>query len=136
MGRQFLGLYEDKVHKNLKELEKKKELAQAAATAMDTSPDGETLAQTVEKAVAAALRQKNKPAGNKRGKGKEVRTTQCFYSPATNSSLGKRKEARYEEVLSGQPPEKIRWCKESHGLPERRQTKETRDANGIGSFYE
>ena len=48
-----------------KELERKKELAQQAAAAMDTSPDGETLTETVAKAVAAALRQQNKPARNK-----------------------------------------------------------------------
>ena len=40
-----------------KEMEKKKELAQQAAAAINTSPDGETLTETVAKAVAAALRQ-------------------------------------------------------------------------------
>ena len=40
-----------------KELEKKKELAKQAADAMDTVPDGgETLTETVAKAIAAALR--------------------------------------------------------------------------------
>ena len=79
------------------ELEKKKELAQQAADAMDTNPDGETLTETVAKAVAAALRQQNKPPGNKRGKDK-VRVTKNSTPIATNSSLGKRKEPWTEEV--------------------------------------
>ena len=74
-----------------KELEKKKELTQQAAAAMDTSPDGETLTETVAKAVAAALRQQNKAAGNKRWKDK-VSVAKHSVPIATNCSLGKRKE--------------------------------------------
>ena len=87
-----------------RELEKKKELAQQAADAMDTNPDRETLTEMVAKAVAAALRQQNKPAGNKRGKDK-VRVAKNSVLIATNSSLGKRKEPWTEEVPRGQHPE-------------------------------
>ena len=97
-----------------KELEKKKELAQQAADAMDTNPDRETLTETVAKAVAAALRQQNKPAGNKRGKDK-VRVAKNSAPIATNSSLGKRKEPWTEEVPRGQNPEQTLQHK-SQGL--------------------
>ena len=88
-----------------KELEKKKELAQQVADAMDTEPvGGETLTETVAKAVAALLWQQNKPAGNKQGKDK-LRVAKNFAPIATNSSLGKRKEPWTEEVPRGQHPE-------------------------------
>ena len=115
-----------------KELEKKKELAQQAAAAMDTSPDGETLTETVAKAVAAALRQQNKPAGNKRGKEK-VRIAKNSVPIATNSSLGKRKEPWTEEVPSGQHPEHTLRLK-SQGLPKRHKTETNCEQRGIGSF--
>ena len=117
-----------------KELEKKKELAQQAADAMDTVPDGgETLTETVAKAVAAALRQQNKPAENKRGKDK-VRVAKNSVPIATNSSLGKRKEPWIEEVPRGQHPEQTLWHK-SHGLPKCRKTETGCEQRRIGSFF-
>ena len=104
-----------------KELEKKKELAQQAADAMDTAPDGgETVTENVAKAVAAALRQQNKPAGNKGGKDK-VRVAKISAPIATNSSLGKRKEPWTEEVPRGQNPKQTLWHK-SQGLLKTPQT--------------
>ena len=115
-----------------KELEKKKELAQQAADAMDTNPDGETLTETVAKAVAAALRQQNKPAGNKRGKDK-VRAAKSSAPIATNSSLGKRKEPWIEEVPRGQHPEQTLRHK-SQGLTKHRKTETDCEQRGIGTF--
>ena len=115
-----------------KELEKKKELAQQAADAMDTNPDRETLTETVAKAVAAALRQQNKPAGNKRGKDK-VRAAKSSAPIATNSSLGKRKEPWTEEVPRGQQCEQTLRHK-SPGLPKRRKTETDCEQRGIRSF--
>ena len=114
-------------------MEKKKEIPQQAADAMDTAPDGcETLTETVAKAVAAALRQQNKPAGNKREKDK-VRVAKNSDPIATNSSLGKRKEPFYEEVPRGQHPEQTLQHK-SQGLPKRRKTEMNCKQRGIGSF--
>ena len=115
-----------------KELEKKKELAQQAAAAMDTSPDGETLMGTEAKAVPAALWQQNKPAGNKPGKDK-VRVAKNSVPIATNSSLGKRKEPFFEEVPRGQHPEQTLRHK-SQGLPQRRKKETNCEQRGIGSF--
>ena len=115
-----------------KESEKKKELVQQAAAAMDTCPDGETLTETVAKAVAAALRQQNKPAGNKQGKDK-VRVAKNSARIATNSSLGKRKEPFYEEVPHGQHPEQTLRYK-SQGLPKPHKTEMDYEQRGIGSF--
>ena len=49
--------------KLFKELEQKMELAQQAADAMQIDSENQTLQETVQKAVKAALRQQNKPAG-------------------------------------------------------------------------
>jgi len=106
------------------ELEKKTELARKAQDEMDTAPDGETLTETVQKAVAAALRQQNKPAGNKRGRN-QVSLSQNSLPAATNSSLGKRKEAGTEEVLSRQNPEHQTLWYKSQGFPEKRRKTET-----------
>ena len=123
-----------KFYKLSKELEKKRELAQQAADTMDTARDeGETLTETVAKAVAAALRQQNKPAGNKRGKDKVI-VAKNSTPIATNSSLGKMKEPWREEVPCGQHPEQTLWQK-SQGLPKCRKTETDCEQSGIGPFY-
>ena len=117
-----------------KELEKKAELARQATDAMevDGPVTSETLNETVAKAVAAALRQQNKPAGNKRGKDK-VRSAQRPTPIATNSSLGKRKEPEHEEVPRRQHPEQT-LRHQSQGLPKRRKTETECERRGIGPF--
>ena len=99
---------------------------------MDTSPDRETLTEMVAKAVAAALRQQNKPAGNKRGREK-VRVAKSSTPIATNCSLGKRKEPFDEELLRGQHPEQTLPHK-SQGLPKCPQTETDCEQRGIGPF--
>ena len=119
-----------------KELEKKEELARKASEAMDTGPDGsESLTDTVAKAVAAALRQQNKPAGNKRGKDK-VPSAQRHTPIATNSLLGKRKEPASKEVPSRQNPEQS-LRRQSQGIQEKsRKTETSCDDIWIGSLEE
>ena len=88
--------------------------------------------ETVVKAVAAALWQQNKPAGNKQGKDK-VRVGKNSAPIVTNSSLGKRKEPWTEEVPRGQQPEQTPRHK-SQRLPKRRKTETDCEQRGIGSF--
>ena len=100
---------------------------------MDTAPvGGETQMKIVAKAIAAALCQQNKPAGNKRGKDK-VRVTKNSPPIATNSSLGKWKEPWTEEVPRSQYPEQTLWYK-SQGLLKRRKTETDCEQRGIGLF--
>ena len=57
-----------------KELERKTELAQQAADAMQIDSENQTLQETVQKAVEAALRQQNKPAGKSKSSSNKVYT--------------------------------------------------------------
>ena len=75
-----------------KELEQKTELAQQAADAMQIDSENQTLQETVQKDVEAALRQENKPAGKTKSRGNKVVPPQKYNLIASNSSLGHRKE--------------------------------------------
>ena len=74
------------------ELERKTELAQQATDAMEIYSEKPTHQETVQKAVEAALRQQNKPAGKTKSRSNKVLPPQKYRPTASNSSLGKRKE--------------------------------------------
>jgi hypothetical protein len=79
----------------------------------------------------AALRLQNKSVKKERGKNK-VPSSQRHNPIATNSSLGKRKEAYRDEVLLRQRPEQTLRHK-SQGLPKRRKTETQNEREGIGA---
>ena len=99
-----------------KELERKTELAQQAADAMQIDSENQTLQETVQKAVKAALRQQNKPAGKTKNRSTKVLPPQKYNPTASNSSVGKRKEPRDEACFH---PEQTLRHQESQGLQKR-----------------
>ena len=102
-----------------KELERKTELAQQAADAMEIDSENQTLQETVRKAVEAALWQQYKPAGKSKDRSKKVIPSQTYNPTASNSSLGKRKEPFGEEACAY--PEQTHRHQKGHGLQKRRK---------------
>ena len=102
-----------------KELERKTELAQQAADAMEIDSEKQTLQEMVQKAVKAALRQQNKPAGKTKSRSIKVLPSQTYSPIASNSSLGKWKEPHQDEACLY--PEQTLRHQESQGLQKRRK---------------
>ena len=94
-------------------MERKTELAQQAADAMEIDSEKQTLQETVQKAVEAALQQQNKPAGKTKSRSNKVLPPQKYEPTAANSSLGKRKEPDRDEACLY--PEQTLRHKESQG---------------------
>ena len=115
-----------------KELERKTELAQQAADAMEIDSEKQTLQETVRKAVEAALRQQNKPAGKTKSRSNKVIPPQTYNLIAFNSSLGKRKEPIGEEACPD--PEQTHQHKKGHGLQKRRKAEAPIEREWIASF--
>ena len=117
-----------------KELEWKTELAQQAADAMEIDSEKQTLQERVQKAVEAALRQQNKPAGKTKSRSNKVIPPQQYDPTTSNSSLGKRKEP-YRDEACLYPEQTLRHQK-SQGLQKRRKTETSIERTRIGSFPE
>ena len=100
-----------------KALERKTELAQQAVDAMEIDSEKQTLQETVQKAVEAALRQQYKPAGKTKSRSNKVLPPQKYNPTASNSSLGKRKEPCRDEACLF--PEQTLRHQEGQGLQNR-----------------
>ena len=118
-----------------KELERKTDLAQQAADAMQIDSENQTLQETVQKAVEAALRQQNKPAGKSKSRSTKVLPSQKYILTASNSSLGKRKEPCRDEACLY--PKQTLQHQESQGLQKRQKTETPIEwTRMIGAFSE
>ena len=117
-----------------KELERTTELAQQDADAMEIDSEKQTLQETVQKAVEAALRQQNKPAGKTKSRSNKVLPSQKYNPTACNSSLGKRKEPYRDEACLY--PEQTLRHQEGQGLQKRRKAEMPIEWTRIGSFSE
>ena len=100
---------------------------------MQIDSKNQTLQETDQKAVEAALRKQNKPAGKIKSRSNKVLPPPKYNPTASNSSLGKRKEPRDEACLY---PEQTLRHQESRGLQKRRKTETSIERPRIGAFPE
>ena len=117
-----------------KELERKTELAQQAAYAMEIDSEKQTPQETVQKAVEAALREPNKPAEKTKSRSTKVLPPQKYNLAASNSSLGKRNEPCRDEACLY--PEQTLRHQEGQGLQKRRKAETPIERTRIGSLQE
>ena len=101
---------------------------------MEIGSEKKTLQETVQKAVEAALRQQNKPAGKTKSRSNKVLPPQKYSPTASNSSLGKRKEPCRDEACLY--PEQTLRHKESQVLQKRRKAETPIERTRIGPFPE